>query len=110
MRKGMFGFGWCAKQSNSRNVIEVRQTRTVVMKLWIAGALLIGSAALISAPAMAAGCSTGCHLQTKKPSPKNPGKFDYVFSCIDDSSGDEIISKITAATDDEAKNLAKKKC
>jgi hypothetical protein len=85
------------------------------MKLWIvcallASAVLASSIVLISAPATAAGCSTGCHLQTKKASPKNPGKFDYVFSCIDDSSGDEIISKVTAATDDEAKILAKKKC
>lgn len=108
--KRMFGFGLAAKRSNSRTVIEFRQTGTVLMKLWIVGALLISFTALISAPAMAAGCSTGCHLQTKKASPKNPGKFDYVFSCIDDSSGDEIISKVTAATDDEAKNLAKKKC
>jgi len=79
------------------------------MKLWITGALLIASTALISAPAMAAGCSTGCTIQTKKPS-KSPGKFDYEFHCIDDSSGDEIISHVTAANDAEAKVLAKKKC
>ena len=110
MSKGMFGFGLAAKQPNSRTVIAFRQTGTLVMKLWIASTLLITSAAMISAPAMAAGCSTGCTLQTKKSSPKNPGKFDYVLSCIDDSSGDEIISKVTAATDAEAKALAKKKC
>lgn len=79
------------------------------MKLWIAGALLITSTALISAPALAAGCTTGCTIQTKKPS-KSPGKFDYEFHCMDDSSGDEIISHVTAATDAEAKVLAKKKC
>lgn len=80
------------------------------MKLWIACALLAGSATLMAAPAMAAGCSTGCTIQTKKPSPKNPGKFDYVLSCIEDSSGDELISRVTAANDVEAKALAKKKC
>ena len=80
------------------------------MKLWIASALLIGFATLQSAPAMAAGCTTGCTIQTKKASPKNPGKFDYVLSCIEDSSGDELINHITAANDNEAKALAKKKC
>ena len=93
-----------------QGIVAFRQTRIVVMKLWIASAVLIGSATLLSAPAMAAGCSTGCTIQTKKPSPKNPGKFDYVLSCIEDSSGDELISRITAANDVEAKALAKKKC
>ncbi len=79
------------------------------MKITIACVLLIGSTVLAAAPAMAT-CSTGCHVQTKKPSASSPGKFDYVFSCIDNSSGDEIISKVTAATDDEAKRLAQKKC
>ncbi len=79
------------------------------MKLWIACALVAGSATLLSAPAMAAGCTTGCTIQTKKAS-KNPGKFDYVLSCIEDSSGDELISHVTAANDVEAKALAKKKC
>ena len=93
-----------------QGIVTFRQTRIVVMKLWIASAVLVGSALLMSAPAMAAGCSTGCTIQTKKPSPKNPGKFDYVLSCIEDSSGDELISRITAANDVEAKALAKKKC
>jgi hypothetical protein len=32
------------------------------------------------------------------------------MSCIQDTSGDEIMSKVTAAKDDEAKKLAKSKC
>ena len=80
------------------------------MKFRIACALLIASTALIAAPAFAAGCSTGCTIQSKKASAKNPGKFDYEMHCIDDTSGDEIINKVTAANDVEAKALAKKKC
>ena len=32
------------------------------------------------------------------------------MSCIQDTSGDEIMSKVTVAKDDEAKKLAKSKC
>ena len=77
------------------------------MKIIFAAALLVGAAAMIPASAMAA-CST-CTIQTKTPS-KVKGKFDYKMSCIQDTSGDEIMSTVTAAKDDEAQQLAKKKC
>jgi hypothetical protein len=80
------------------------------MKLWIASALLIGSAILLSAPAMAAGCTTGCTIQTKKPSPKNAGKFDYVLVCIDDFEWRRDPQPDYRCHDVEAKALAKKKC
>ena len=75
------------------------------MKIKVAAVLLIG-AALMPAAASAA-CST-CTIQSKKPA--KGGKFEYQMSCIQDTSGDEIMSKVTAAKDDDAKKLAKGKC
>ena len=71
---------------------------------------MIGAAVLIAIPAMADTCSTGCTIQTKKPSASKKGQFDYTMSCIRDSSGDELIAKVTAATDAVAKALAAKQC
>ncbi len=53
-------------------------------------------------------CSS-CNIQTKTPSAKEPGKFDYRVSCIIDESGDEVNTVVTAATDEEAIELTKKK-
>lgn len=80
------------------------------MKIATAAGLLIGTAVLIAIPALADTCSTGCNIQTKKPSASKKGQFDYTLSCIRDSSGDELIAKVTAATDAVAKILAVKQC
>jgi hypothetical protein len=79
------------------------------MRKFIVAALVTGAAAAISLPVLADTCSTGCTIQTKKPSAKK-GQFDYTLSCIRDSSGDELIAKVTAAADAAAKALAVKQC
>jgi hypothetical protein len=80
------------------------------MKKMIAAALLVGATALIAIPALAGTCpAPQCSIQTKAKS-KMAGKTDYKVSCIEQSSGDEIISSVTATSDKEAKNLASKKC
>ena len=79
------------------------------MKITTAAALLLSATALAALPAMADTCSTGCHVQTKKPSAKK-GQFDYTLSCIKDSSGDELIAKVTAADDKTAQTQAVKQC
>jgi hypothetical protein len=60
-----------------------------------------------ASPALAV-CSS-CNIQTKTPSATAPGKFDYRVSCIIDESGDEVNTVVTAASDDEAFELAKRK-
>ena len=80
------------------------------MKITTTMGLLLSAAVLIAVPALADTCSTGCNIQTKKPSATKKGQFDYTLSCIRDSSGDELIAKVTAATDALAKTLAVKKC
>ena len=80
------------------------------MKIATTMGLLLSAAVLIAVPALADTCSTGCNIQTKKPSTTKKGQFDYTLSCIRDSSGDELIAKVTAATDAVAKTLAAKKC
>lgn len=79
------------------------------MKKIVISALLFGGIAAVAVPALADTCSTGCAIQTKKPSAKK-GEFDYTLSCIKDSSGDELITKVTAATDAAAKALGIKNC
>jgi len=80
------------------------------MKKMICAALLAGGAALIAIPAIAGTCpAPQCTIQTKAKS-KQAGKTDYKVSCIEQTSGDEIISSVTAASDKEAKDLASKKC
>lgn len=80
------------------------------MKKIIAATLLMGAAALIAIPAMAGTCpAPQCTIQTKAKS-KTAGKTDYKVSCIEQTSGDEIMSNVTAASDQEAKTLASKKC
>ena len=73
---------------------------------YILPAIMLAIAATAS-PASAT-CSS-CNIQTKAPSTKEPGKFDYRISCIIDESGDEVNTTVTAATDDEAIELTKKK-
>jgi hypothetical protein len=68
--------------------------------------LAIGATAAVS-PAHA--ICTSCNIQTKAPSATERGKFDYRISCIVDESGDEVNTTVTAATDEEAVELAKKK-
>jgi hypothetical protein len=53
-------------------------------------------------------CSS-CNIQSKNPSASEPGKFDYRVSCIIDESGDEVNTVVTAATDEEAIELTKRK-
>jgi hypothetical protein len=65
-------------------------------------------AAFVSASPALAVCSS-CNIQTKTPSATEPGKFDYRVSCIIDESGDEVNSVVTAANDDEAVELTKRK-
>jgi hypothetical protein len=60
-----------------------------------------------ASPALAT-CSS-CNIQTKTPSATAPGKFDYRVSCIIDESGDEVNTVVTAASDDEAIDLTKRK-
>ena len=69
---------------------------------------LIAFAALSTASPAHAICSS-CNIQTKNPSATEPGKFDYRVSCIIDESGDEVNTVVTAASDDEAFELAKRK-
>jgi hypothetical protein len=78
-----------------------------IMKPAIAAILLAVAVTAIASPAYAV-CSS-CNIQTKAPSAKEPGKFDYRVSCIIDESGDEVNTVVTAATDEEAIELTKKK-
>ncbi len=71
-------------------------------------ALLLTIAMAATASPARAMCSS-CNIQTKAPSTKEPGKFDYRVSCIIDESGDEVNTVVTAATDEEAIELTKKK-
>jgi len=77
------------------------------MKYPLLAALLALAALPMAAPANAT-CSS-CNIQTKAPSATAPGKFDYRVSCIIDESGDEVNTTVTAATDEEAIELTKKK-
>jgi len=79
-------------------------------KVAISAVLLFSAITLVSVAAMADTCSTGCTIQTKKASASKKGQFDYTLSCIKDSSGDELIAKVTAASDAVAKALGAKQC
>jgi hypothetical protein len=81
-----------------------------VMKIVIGSTLLLCAVTMVALPVLADTCSTGCNVQTKKASATKKGQFDYTLSCIRDSSGDELIAKVTAATDAAAKALALKQC
>ena len=70
-------------------------------------ALLAFVSMWIAAPAHA--IFSSCNIQSKNPSASQPGKFDYRVSCIIDESGDEVNSVVTAANDEEAIELTKKK-
>jgi hypothetical protein len=71
-------------------------------------AILLAIATSVAASPAHAMCSS-CNIQTKTPSAKEPGKFDYRVSCIIDESGDEVNTVVSAATDEEAIELTKKK-
>jgi hypothetical protein len=71
-------------------------------------AFLLAIVASVAASPVHAMCSS-CTIQTKTPSAKEPGKFDYRVSCIIDESGDEVNTVVSAATDEEAIELTKKK-
>ena len=77
------------------------------MKYSLPAILLAIAATAVASPAHAM-CSS-CNIQMKTPSAKEPGKFDYRVSCIIDESGDEVNTVVTAATDEEAIELTKKK-
>jgi hypothetical protein len=74
---------------------------------YILPAIVLAVAAATVSPAHA--ICTSCNVQTKALSTTEPGKFDYRISCIVDESGDEVNTTVTAATDEEAFELAKKK-
>jgi hypothetical protein len=76
------------------------------MKITTAAVLVL--AAAVFAPTMASAACSTCTIQSKKAG--KGGKFDYKMSCIHDTSGDEIMSTVTAANDGEAMKLAKGKC
>jgi hypothetical protein len=80
------------------------------MKIVIGTTLLFCAVTAVALPVLADTCSTGCSVQTKKPSATKKGQFDYTLSCIRDSSGDELIAKVTAASDAVAKALGVKQC
>jgi hypothetical protein len=82
----------------------------LMKKIVISATLLFGAITLVSVSALADTCSTGCTIQTKKPSASKKGQFDYTLSCIKDSSGDELIAKVTAAADAVAKAMGAKQC
>jgi hypothetical protein len=65
-------------------------------------------ATFVSASPALAICSS-CNIQTKTPSATEPGKFDYRVSCIIDESGDEVNAVVTAANDEEAIELTRRK-
>ncbi len=77
------------------------------MKYRLLAALLALGAMSLATPALAT-CSS-CNIQSKMPSAGAPGKFDYRVSCIVDESGDEVNTVVTAATDEEAIELTKRK-
>ena len=54
----------------------------LMKKIVISTTLLFGAITLVSVSAMADTCSTGCNIQTKKPSASKKGQFDYTLSCI----------------------------
>jgi hypothetical protein len=78
-----------------------------IMRHALPAILLAIAAVAVASPAYAT-CSS-CNIQTKTPSTKEPGKFDYRVSCIIDESGDEVNTVVTAASDEEAIELTKKK-
>jgi hypothetical protein len=78
------------------------------MMTYVLRALLITFAAATTMASAHATCSS-CNIQTKVPSVREPGKYDYRISCIIDESGDEVNTTVTAATDEEAIQLTKKK-
>jgi hypothetical protein len=75
---------------------------------YILPAIVLAIAATATVSPANAICSS-CNIQTKAPSATEPGKFDYRISCIIDESGDEVNTVVTAATDEEAVELTKKK-
>lgn len=77
------------------------------MKIPLLTALLAAAAVATVSPAYAV--CTSCNIQTKVPSATQPGKFDYRVSCIIDESGDEVNTAVTAATDEEAIEMTRKK-
>ena len=78
------------------------------MKYFLVSVLLAFAAVAPTVSPSYAICSS-CNIQTKVPSATEPGKFDYRVSCIIDESGDEVNTVVTAATDEEAIELTKKK-
>jgi hypothetical protein len=78
------------------------------MKYSLLAVFLAMVATVPTASPVHAMCSS-CNIQTKAPSATEPGKFDYRISCIIDESGDEVNAVVTAATDEEAIELTKKK-
>src|SRR4051794_10376292 len=80
----------------TRLVMETEPVNTRRRSSLIALALLVGSAG----PCLAA-CDT-CVIQTKEPSTKTPGEFDYRLACIELESGDELLWFVTAPSDEAA--------
>jgi hypothetical protein len=77
------------------------------MKLSLLAASFAFTAFVSTSPALAT-CSS-CNIQTKTPSATAPGQFDYRVSSIIDESGDEVNTVVTAASDDEAIEMTKRR-
>lgn len=78
------------------------------MKKLLFGVVAVAVPFMLASPAMA-GCAS-CAIQTKVASTKTPGQFDYKITCIEDRSGDEITSTVTAANDADAEKAASEAC
>ncbi|MFO1185735.1 MAG: hypothetical protein U1E56_13270 [Bauldia sp.] len=72
-------------------------------------AILLAAAVVPYAGSALAACDT-CVIQTKVPSTKEAGKFDYRLACIELESGDELLWFVTAATDEEATAMGIAEC
>jgi len=57
-------------------------------------------------PVLSAFYCPPCPVQTKTPSRKSPGQFDYKLKCMDKDSGNSVVLDITARNDSEALHTA----
>jgi hypothetical protein len=77
------------------------------MKIGVMACMFAALTALSLIAPAAADCNV-CHLVSKTAT--GAGKFDYVFRCIDPSSGDEVRITVSAGSDAEAERVAMTKC
>jgi hypothetical protein len=63
-------------------------------------------AAMAAPPVLAPFYCPQCPVQSKVPSGKNPGQFDFKLKCIDADSGNSVVLDITAHNDSDALHTA----